>query len=645
VGTQGGAQPNSLTPQPQTLATPQSQSLNPQIVKLADSIAKTESGGKSTATGKSGEYGAYQWLPQTWDAESKAAGISVPLNQSTPEQQNQVAYNQISNWKNEGLTPAQIASKWNSNDPNAYLGTFEDGNPAEGTNSSGAQYDVPGYVSKVMNLYDGGNSAIPTANAASSPTGNKQSSGQPDWLTALEGLGIGAVGGLWGLAQKPLADAATDAAVGATVGSVVPGEGTVAGGVAGGIAGLVQGVGQDIFGGGNNNQNTQTQTASSGDQSQPQPQAETSQPEPESASAIAASTALKDAINQTMQGTQSNRVFSSSSAGQDAIKTAAQFGLVEPDENGNLAFNSDKFQQLESAIERGKDGVIASQENASASPLAVGNYAGNYIGNNRLSTDSDRKAAAKIVQNEMASDLNGIPPNGQMSLSGMREKQKQHYAAAKNAYKEGNYTPTPKHLAHKALGNAYGKAIEDKISEEDKPLFKKLTRASSDLMRAKEVGKRLNGKKAPKNKGIWESFLRQGARAAEIYIGDKLGGPVGAIIGGLAGEHINNKITQKFGRNIFETKGMRSALDLLRDTKPKEYQRLIDALEKRGEKIPKDEKKKPTGKEGLVKLVKKDIQDIVPAKKTAKPQKGLVDLKPPSKKGGLISLRSNTAKP
>jgi hypothetical protein len=628
AATPAGAQPNSPQPQPQPTAQP-SQNLDPQIVKLADSIAKTESGGNSKATGKSGEYGAYQWLPSTWDAESKAAGINVPLQQSTPEQQNQVWYNWADGLKKQGYTPAQIASMQNSGDPNAYLGTFEDGDPSEGTNGSGVQYNVPGYVSKVISSYDGqsggssqSNPLVSTANAASSASGNTQSSGQPDWLTALEGLGLGAGGWLLGQAgnymKNAVPDVATDALVGGAAGSAVePGGGTIIGGIGGAATGLVQaGIQtalQDAMGGGNNQQsNSSSQTSAQDQQSQTQP----SFSEQELPNSVFASDAVKNAINETMQGTQANRVFSSSQAGRDAINTAAQFGLVEPDENGNLTYNSDKQRELESAIENGKDGIIASQEGSTNSPVAVSNYAGNYIGNDRLNTAADKEKAAKIIQEELRADSGGIPMNGQMSLSDMRKAQKTHHQAAKSSY--NNPKPSADVLAHKAMAHAYGEAIKAKISEEDRPLYDKLTKMSADLTRSKELKKRVNGKKAPKKHGLWENFARQGARIAEAYIGDKLGGPIGAVIGATAGEWFNRKLDKKFGRNIFETKGMRAAMDILRDAKPKEYQNLIEALKKRGEKVPKDETKKPTSKEGLIKLIKKDESKMG--------RKGLVDL-------------------
>jgi len=602
------------TPQTNTAGTTPANGLDPQALALTKAIGQTE-GGNFTAKGKSGEYGAYQYLPSTWAAESQAAGVNVPLDQSTPAQQNEVAYKYVESLKQQGYNPGQIASIWNagSGEPNAYTGEFSNGQPSKGVNPEGVPYNVQGYADTVMANYGklnqtssqpsstgGGNPLVSSAEAAgSAPSGGSSaSSGQPAWLTALEGLGIAGVGWLGANAAKPIEDAATGAVAGGVAGSILPGAGTIAGAVTGGAGGLAEGIIQDITGaGGSSTPPASGATDTSGSSSQP---AATPTPDTSVGESALASSLVQKAINTTMQGTQSNRVYAQSQPGQDAISTAAQYNLIHPDEQGNLQFDEEKLKSLEADIERGKDSVIGSQGDSMNSTSAVTGHAGSFIGKDKMNTAADRQKAEKIVQDEIGADSGG---KEQMSLQSMRDAQKTHYKAAQASYT--NPKPNAEMLAHKALGHAYGQAIREKISDEDKPLFDKLSKTSRDLTNAKQLKKRIVGKKAPQNKGLWESFLRQGARAAEIYIGDKLGGPIGAIIGGLAGEHLNNKITKKFGKNIFETKGMKAALDMLADTKPKEYQELITKLKQRGIEIAKN--KKPTGKEGLVKDINKDM--------------------------------------
>lgn len=136
--------------------------LDQSVVNLAKAIRQTESGGNFTAKGKSGEHGAYQFTPDTWNAQAPKYGINVPIEKATPEQQNAVAYNKIKEWKDKGHDVTQIASMWNAGEgePNAYTGKFgsnagshKSGDPSIGVNKYGAKYDVPAYAKSVSKAY------------------------------------------------------------------------------------------------------------------------------------------------------------------------------------------------------------------------------------------------------------------------------------------------------------------------------------------------------------------------------------------------------------------------------------------------------------------------------------------------------------
>jgi hypothetical protein len=155
---------------PQASATPPG--LDPQIVNLARAIRQTESQGNFQAVGKSGEYGAYQFLPSTWDANAPKYGVNVPLNQATPEQQNEVAYKQLAEWKQQhpDWNVGNFASAWNAGPgkPNAYIENNV------GTNSQGVAYDTPGYALKVASAYQqfkaqSPDTSVPTYTAVSTP--------------------------------------------------------------------------------------------------------------------------------------------------------------------------------------------------------------------------------------------------------------------------------------------------------------------------------------------------------------------------------------------------------------------------------------------------------------------------------------------
>lgn len=136
--------------------------LDPQALNLAKAIRRAETGTSTdpyNTRGASGEYGAYQFMPDTW---KQWAGqyLQNPNAEYTVENQNRVAYSRIKELKDQGLTPAQIASIWNSGDKDAYKGTFSSGKPSSSKaqggkpNSQGVDYDVPGYVQKVSAHYN-----------------------------------------------------------------------------------------------------------------------------------------------------------------------------------------------------------------------------------------------------------------------------------------------------------------------------------------------------------------------------------------------------------------------------------------------------------------------------------------------------------
>lgn len=123
--------------------------LDPQAVNLAKAIRQTESGGNFNAKGKSGEYGAYQFTQPTWESQSKKYGVNAPLDKATPEQQNEVAYKQIKEWKDKGFNVGQIASMWNAGEgnPDAYIKGHA------GVNKYGVKYDTGAYAKSVATAY------------------------------------------------------------------------------------------------------------------------------------------------------------------------------------------------------------------------------------------------------------------------------------------------------------------------------------------------------------------------------------------------------------------------------------------------------------------------------------------------------------
>jgi len=145
--------------------------LDPQALNLAKAIRRKETGGHAdpyNARGASGETGAYQFMPETW---KQWAGqyLQNPNAEYSIENQNRVAYSRIKELKDQGHTPVQIASLWNSGDKNAYTGVRSDGKTktvGRIKNSAGVEVDidVPQYARDVSQYYNelkGGGQAAP----------------------------------------------------------------------------------------------------------------------------------------------------------------------------------------------------------------------------------------------------------------------------------------------------------------------------------------------------------------------------------------------------------------------------------------------------------------------------------------------------
>jgi hypothetical protein len=122
------------------------------VKNLVSAMGRAETGTSSPEAykkrGASGEFGRYQFMPDTWKQWSSEYGIQTPLEQASIEEQNKVAYNKVKEWKDQGLNPAQIASKWNSGDADAYKRNHT------GTNAQGVAYNTPEHVRRVSQYYN-----------------------------------------------------------------------------------------------------------------------------------------------------------------------------------------------------------------------------------------------------------------------------------------------------------------------------------------------------------------------------------------------------------------------------------------------------------------------------------------------------------
>jgi hypothetical protein len=126
------------------------QGLDPTAFILTKAIKRSESSGSAnpyTVSGDSGtSTGAYQIQDSNWGpwAQQYLGDANAP---KTEENQNKLAYSRVKDLLSQGHTQSQVASIWNSGnpDPNAV---------GKGHNDKlNVDYDVPGYVNKVKQNY------------------------------------------------------------------------------------------------------------------------------------------------------------------------------------------------------------------------------------------------------------------------------------------------------------------------------------------------------------------------------------------------------------------------------------------------------------------------------------------------------------
>lgn len=116
--------------------------------RLANAISQVESSGGKNLNGKSGEFGAFQFMPDTWTRISTAtAGKALA---QTPENERTVATQKIKQLLQGGKTPKEVALIWNTS-----LGGVEKPIVTKGVNKRGVKFDSEQYAYKVMSAYNG----------------------------------------------------------------------------------------------------------------------------------------------------------------------------------------------------------------------------------------------------------------------------------------------------------------------------------------------------------------------------------------------------------------------------------------------------------------------------------------------------------
>jgi len=647
---------NDLTPQTtggaaQPQGQPQSQSLDPSVVALTKAIGKAESGGKYTAPDKTGDgansNGAYQMTPGFLSEWAPKAGIQYTSGmQLNPQQQDEVAYNAVKTMGTTGdpnhaalgkLTPAQITSDWNTGDPNAYL------DPDYGKNNTYGSTEK--YVDAVAKNYEsemGDSSASsPLVSSADASNGSDSSGSSPSLMDTILSGGAAAAGWLlskaWQYGQKPIVDAGVDAVIGG-------GEGGIPGAVIGAGTGLVQGAIQDIAGGSSSDQSSgqpadQTQPS---DQTQPpvqdsstqtpQPQISQTKPsededaeiqalEKEMPQASQASQEVAHQIAQDYGATVGGAKAMNDPNVKEAIQEAGINGFgpkIVTDDQGvarnNYTESRQKASDMISDTSEGVEKMLHASGGVGSMASTLEDAYNDFSKTHGIDA-SEREQAKEYFKKQGEAYLkeNG-DGKGNISVGHFEKMKREKGHGKKWDQTEANW----KREADKSLSRAARRTVEKNVKPEMKDLYNRAEKKMQRLINARNIMKKLEGKKATKNKSVVKSLMHAGGKYAALYIGDKIGGPLGAILGSMVGDHVTRAIDKRYGKTIFETPAMQTGLKLLQQKYPDSYLILQRELKKAGIIRP-----KPTSSPKNSPIQKKQQS---PRKPEGKALKGLIQL-------------------
>ena len=107
-------------------------------------IRMIESNNRYHVWGSSGEYGAYQFMPQTWHFYCSMF-VGEYLDIRDAENQDLIARTKISYYVDQGYNDKEIAAIWNSGSAKGWENKI-------GVNSHGIHYNVPAYVCYFVSL-------------------------------------------------------------------------------------------------------------------------------------------------------------------------------------------------------------------------------------------------------------------------------------------------------------------------------------------------------------------------------------------------------------------------------------------------------------------------------------------------------------
>ncbi len=280
---------------------------------------------------------------------------------------------------------------------------------------------------------------------------------------------------------------------------------------------------------------------------------------------------------QAMQGTPSNRVLSQDPNTQESILTNAKYGISPTtDENGN--FNTaeaqkksgDTIGQLSNGVGQilqAEGGVAPIQEVIAHAKHGLRQYA---PASEWDEGDKHIEEIAGSYAKHFGDEQGNVPLHHVERMKHEMGPGAKFDASASNA----------KRSAQRSLYHGARNAITGHTKH--KEFYNQAMKEEQRLIDGRKILKRLNGKKAPKTGGLLKELYHLGGRYAALYVGDKIGGPMGAIVGDMISRHVIKAADKRFGKTLFESPEMQKAVEIASKGKPQVEARIREELMKAG---------------------------------------------------------------
>lgn len=277
---------------------------------------------------------------------------------------------------------------------------------------------------------------------------------------------------------------------------------------------------------------------------------------------IGASQTVHNALNEALQQTPSGRAYSQTSTAQNGLQGLSEYGIVPEVVNGSYA--TPEAEEKANTLIGGLSDSIGQVLQAEGEHANIDDAVGASVENMRKYTPSNEWAEAEQhIKNEADTYRQFADEDGNISLRDMERMKKEQGMAAG---KWDTVTTSAKRAAHKGLYSGARQTILKNTKNKD--LYEKAMKEEQKLINGKKVLKRLNGKSAKKKDSLAKDVLHHLTQYASIAVGDKIGGPFGAIVGALLGSRMEHMISKRFGQNVLEMKSTKKALDIIGEKNP-----------------------------------------------------------------------------